>query len=105
MIKVRHLVGLLAVALIGQSTMAQNRGAATADPYASTDTDKRPYDKHDLSGLWSRNTQQFKLPPCTECREHGPVPGYGYHGNVPPMTPEGQPAQGTPYPDHPARAR
>ena len=60
------------------------------DPYASSDTDKRAYDKHDLSGLWSRNSQQFKLPPCPECREHGPVPGYGYHGVPPARTAEGE---------------
>jgi hypothetical protein len=81
---------VLAAVLLAQTPMAQTPASAAGDSYASSDTDKRPFDKHDLSGLWSRNTQQFKLSPCPECREHGPVPGYGYHGKVPPMTPEGQ---------------
>ena len=88
----------LALVLIGPNALAQNTAApanrvpsaAAAGPYASSDTDKRPYDKHDLSGLWSRNSQQFKLPPCPECREHGPIPGYGFHGTPPARTPEGE---------------
>jgi hypothetical protein len=88
----------LALVLIGPNALAQNTAASVnrapsadgASPYPSSDTDKRPYDKHDLSGLWSRNSQQFKLPPCPECREHGPIPGYGFHGTPPPRTPEGE---------------
>ena len=82
-----------AVAVFLAHTAAAQNAAGTrtaSDPYASSDTDTRSFDKHDLSGLWSRNSQQFRLPPCPECREHGPVPGYGYHGNPPAMTPEGQ---------------
>ena len=77
-------------AILVQSAVGQNAANIGRDTYASSDTDTRPYDKHDFSGLWSRNPAQFKLPPCPECREHGPVPGYGYHGNPPAMTPEGQ---------------
>src|SRR2546428_13077955 len=84
-----HLLGVLAAALLVQNAMAQTP-ASVPDAYASSDKDTRPYDKHDHSGLCSRNTQQFKLPPCTECREHGPVPRYEYHGNLPTITPEGQ---------------
>ncbi len=79
--------------VLTQLVYAQNVGGppnAAVDSYQSTDKDTRPFDKHNLGGLWSRNAQQFKLPPCTECREHGPVPGYGYHGTPPPMTAEGQ---------------
>ena len=79
----------LVLLAIPSALLAQN-GAAGANPYASSDTDKSAYEKHDLSGLWSRNSQQFKLPPCPECREHGPVPGYGYHGKTPARTPEGE---------------
>jgi len=83
-------VSLGAMLAVGfHSARAQNADAK-ADPYASSDTDKRSYDKHDFSGLWSRNPSQFKLPACPECREHGPVPGYGYHGKTPGRTPEGE---------------
>src|SRR5579863_6780229 len=91
---VRVLCGVLALsceAALAQNPTGQNiRGAAKGDPYASSDTDKRPYDKHDVNGLWSRNPSQFKLAPCPECREHGPAPGYGFFGTPPPRTPEGE---------------
>jgi hypothetical protein len=88
----------LPAALLVQIALAQNtaavakagNGADGVNPYASSDTDKRPYDKRDFSGLWSRNPAQFKLPQCPECREHGPAPGYGFHGTPPPRTAEGE---------------
>ena len=88
----------LPAALLVQSAVAQNtaavakagNGADGVNQYPSSDTDKRPYDKHDFSGLWSRNPAQFKLPQCPECREHGPAPGYGFHGTPPPRTAEGE---------------
>jgi hypothetical protein len=88
----------LPAALLVQIAVAQNtaavakagNGADGVNPYPSSDTDKRPYDKHDFSGLWSRNPAQFKLPQCPECREHGPAPGYGFHGTPPPRTAEGE---------------
>ena len=91
---VRVLYGVLALscgeALAQNATVQNMRGAAKGDPYASSDTDKRPYDKHDFNGLWSRNPSQFKLAPCPECREHGPAPGYGFFGTPAPRTPEGE---------------
>lgn len=74
------------------SAVAQNaNGPRGGDPNASSDKDTRPYDKHDFSGLWSRNPGQFKMPPCPECRDNQNVPaGYGFFGDVPPRTPAGE---------------
>jgi len=84
-------------ALLVQSAAAQNAAPAGGrgnmpprDPNASSDTDKSPYDKHDFSGLWSRNPRQFKLAQCPECNDRGPAPGYGFYGTPPPRTPEGE---------------
>jgi hypothetical protein len=77
--------------MLVQSAAAQNAGARTGgDPNASSDKDTRPYDKHDFSGLWSRNPGQFKMAPCPECRDNGPAPGYGFFGDVPPRTAAGE---------------
>ena len=56
----------------------------------SSDNDTRDYDKHDFSGLWSRSPNQYNLGPCPECRDPASWPGYGFFGETPPMTPEGQ---------------
>jgi hypothetical protein len=89
-VKVLALTALPAALLI-QSAVAQNRAAAKqGDENASSDTDTHPYDKHDFTGLWSRNPGQFKMPACPECRDRGPAPGYGFFGDVPPRTPEGE---------------
>ena len=72
------------------SAASAQRGGAQAGDYTSSDTDKRPYNKHDLSGLWSRDAELQGLPPCPECREHGIGGGYGYRGDVPARTPEGE---------------
>ena len=84
----RYATGVACTLAVTAAMLAQQN--APADAYQSSDKDTRTYDKHNLGGLWSRNSQQFKLPPCPECREHGPVPGYGYHGKPPEMTPLGQ---------------
>ena len=87
-IKALALVAVSA-AMLAQTAPAQNRGAAR-DPNASSDTDKRPYDKRDFNGLWARNTRQFNLPPCAECGDQGLAPGYGFFGTPPPRTPAGE---------------
>jgi len=52
--------------------------------------DTRPYDKHDFNGIWARNpSAQFNQPPCPECRDNS-RPSYGFFGDIPPMTPEGE---------------
>ena len=89
----RTLAGILAVTgafAFSQAPAGGRGGRAGGDPNASSDTDKRPYDKHDFTGLWSRNPQQFKLPACPECRDRGPAPGYGFFGDIPPRTPAGE---------------
>ena len=63
-------------------------GGTGAD--GSSDNDTRDYDKHDFSGLWSRSPNQYNLGPCPECRDPASWPGYGFFGETPPMTPEGQ---------------
>jgi hypothetical protein len=73
------------------STAAQNQGARAAAAGRS-DTDQRPYNKRDFNGLWSHNPGEYGLPACPECAEQFPirVPGYGYFGDVPPRTAEGE---------------
>src|SRR5215468_8526364 len=85
-------VGLItvSVALWAQGPPAGQRGQQRVDPLAITDTDKRPYDKHDFSGLWARNPQTYGLPACAECRDTPNAPGYGFFGTPPPRTPDGQ---------------
>ena len=76
--------------LLVPSSAAQN--VAKVDRVATSagsDKDTRPYDKHDFTGLWARNPGPFKQPACPECRDRGPV-AYGYFGEVPPRTPEGE---------------
>jgi hypothetical protein len=55
-----------------------------------SDTDTRAYDKRDFSGLWSRSAETYGQPGCPECREPVGWPGYGFFGDIPPRTPEGQ---------------
>jgi len=83
------LPALFILTLATHSEAQQNRGKPE-DAYVSSDTDKRPYDKHDFSGLWARNPQTYGLPNCPECRDPGPWPGYGYHGTPSPRTAEGE---------------
>lgn len=73
-----------------QSSVAQNVAkAARTETSGPSDKDTRPYDKHDFNGLWARNpSAQFNQPPCPECRDTGP--SYGFFGDVPPRTAEGE---------------
>src|SRR5262249_48081752 len=77
----------VALASVSSSALTQNPKAGN-----SSDTDTHPYNKHDFGGLWSHNPQEVGLSPCPECREQYPipVPGYGYFGDVPARTPEGE---------------
>jgi hypothetical protein len=77
--------------MLAQNPPAGGAGRRAApDPNVSSDTDKRPFDKHDFSGLWARNPETYKLPPCQECRDQALAPGYGFYGDVPPRTPAGE---------------
>jgi len=75
--------------LIAQGAVAQS-GTAQRGGVGSSDTDTRAYDKRDFNGLWSRAPDQYGLPPCPECRDPADWPGYGYFGDPPPRTPEGE---------------
>jgi hypothetical protein len=91
----RHAVTALALTavpafLLVQSSAAQNvANAARGATSGPSDKDTRTYDKHDFTGLWARNPGPFEQPACTECRDRGPV-AYGFFGDVPPRTPEGE---------------
>lgn len=87
----KALTAAVLVALLGGANIAAAQN--TAPPPGNTgpsDTDTRRYDKRDFSGLWSRTPQQYGLPACPECRDPVTWPGYGFFGNTPPRTPEGQ---------------
>jgi hypothetical protein len=75
--------------LMPQVSQAQ-RGEGPPQPgVGNSDKDTHPYDKHDFNGFWVRNpAAQYNQPACPECRDTGP--SYGYFGDVPPMTPEGE---------------
>jgi hypothetical protein len=81
--------------LLVQSSLAQGgRGLAKGNDvnktYPLSDHDTSPYDKHDFNGIWVRNPSElFHQPPCPECRDNT-RPSYGFFGDVPPMTAEGQ---------------
>jgi len=87
-------VVVLAVTVVTftQTPAAQGRRGGGPAPTGPSDTDQRPYDKHDLNGYWSRGPATYKVGDCPECRDTLPipVPGYGYFGDVPPRTPEGE---------------
>ena len=99
----RHAVRALALTavpafLLVQSSVAQNgrqmaskvSGNDVNKTYPLSDMDTRPYDKHDFNGIWARNpSAQFHQPPCPECLDNS-RPSYGYFGDIPPMTAEGQ---------------
>jgi hypothetical protein len=98
----RHAARVLALSALPALLLVQPSGAQQQGPppgftmkdsvnktYPVSDMDTRPYDKHDFNGLWARNpTAQFHQPLCPECRDPGP--GYGFLGDVPPLTAEGK---------------
>ena len=85
------VVTVAALMMLAETTTAQNRGAQQGQPGPS-DTDTRPYNKRDFGGLWTHNPGLYELPACRECGEQNPIriPGYGYFGDVPPRTPQGE---------------
>jgi len=75
----------------GGGTGLAGRGAfGGTGAEGSSDNDTRDYDRRDFNGLWSRSPDQYDLGPCPECRDPASWPGYGFFGETPPMTPEGQ---------------
>lgn len=84
--------------LLAQNSVTQNAPTTGNKPFVNADKDTSRYDKRDFSGFWARNPAQFGQTACPECRDPGPFsrmigapPGlYGFFGDVPPMTPEGE---------------
>lgn len=64
--------------------------AAAPGGIGISDTDTGEYDKRNFSGLWARSPELYDAGACPECREPVGWPGYGFFGDVPPRTPEGQ---------------
>jgi hypothetical protein len=65
---------------LAQAARGRGQGAATPSPTASL-----PFDPHDFSGIWSRNSQGYGGGgTCRGCGDRG------FSNDVPPMTPEGQ---------------
>jgi hypothetical protein len=89
---VRLVVLALTVVTLTQTPAAQGQPGAGAAPPKSSDTDQRPYNKRDFNGYWSRGPATYGMGDCPECRDTLPIPipGYGYFGDVPPRTPEGE---------------
>ncbi len=83
------------VFLLVQSSAAQNVrlvGRTRTGRYRRIKATPAHTDKHDFTGLWAHNPGIFHQPACPECRDPGPgIPGaYGFFGDVPPRTPEGE---------------
>jgi hypothetical protein len=78
--------------LVSTATAQNARQRTGTQNTASSDTDNSPYDKHDLSGVWTRAPRGFNLPPCPECGDPPPgaFTGYGYLGTPPPRTAAGE---------------
>ena len=67
---------LIGIWVLGVTAFAQGPGSAT---------EKRPFNPHDITGIWSRNPQGFGGGgTCRECGDRG------FGNEVPPFTPEGQ---------------
>jgi hypothetical protein len=76
--------------LSAQPPLGRGAGFGGGRGGGPSDTDTRVYNKRDFSGLWSRSPEQYELTPCPECRDPASWPGYGFFGDTPPLTPEGQ---------------
>ena len=74
---------LLPVLALAQGRGPGGRGGMAHDPA----NDNKPYDKHDLSGLWSRNGSPGGYGGGGTCRDCG---DRGFGDDVPPFTPLGQ---------------
>jgi hypothetical protein len=83
------LIATVAGVLAAQTAAAQAPAAAPGG-IGNSDQATGDYDPRDFSGLWSRSPNQYNLPPCPECRDPASWPGYGFFGETPPMTAEGE---------------
>ncbi len=87
----RYALRAFALTAVSAFLLVQNSVAQSGGDHwgANSDTDTRSYDKRDFNGLYARNPAPLGLPACPECGRNGPI-SYGFFGDVPPMTPEGQ---------------
>jgi hypothetical protein len=74
---------LLFVTAAARAQGPGERGILAADPKNAN----KPYDKHDISGIWSRNGSPGGYGGGGTCRDCG---DRGYSNDVPPLTPLGQ---------------
>ena len=82
-----NLTGLLRAALLGMlSTAAFAQGPRGILAHNSAN-DNKPYNKHDISGIWTRNGSPGGYGGGGTCRDCG---DRGYSANVPALTPVGQ---------------
>jgi hypothetical protein len=80
MTKIR--IALIVLLLFSSAALAQRGQQGTP---AANATASLPFDPHDLSGIWSRNSQGFGGGgTCRECGDRG------FNNDVPPMTPAGE---------------
>jgi len=77
------LIGVIVAVLALSPVVLGQRGQRAAAPPSSTAS--LPFDAHDLSGIWSRNSQGYGGGgTCRGCGDRG------FNNDVPPMTPWGQ---------------
>lgn len=90
--KIAAMAAMGASLALAQNDLVGRTEGTPADALKSSDADKGAFDKHDFNGLWARNPQVYGLPRCPECGDPGPWPraSYGFHGNFPPRTAEGE---------------
>jgi hypothetical protein len=86
-IRPANWMAFLVVALLSPSLFAQGFGPGRRIMAHDPANDNKPYDKHDLSGLWTRNGSPGGYGGGGTCGDCG---DRGYSNNVPPFTPLGQ---------------
>ncbi len=79
--------GLAGALILTSVALAQGGGGGAAMMAHNPANDNKPYDKHDLKGVWSRNSSPLGYGGGGTCRDCGDR-GYGVH--VPELTPLGQ---------------
>jgi hypothetical protein len=82
---VSFMVVLAGVSIFSSVMLAQGRGPGIMAHIPANDN--KPYDKHDLSGIWTRNGTPAGYGGGGVCRDCG---DRGYSNDVPPLTPLGQ---------------